>query len=163
MAKSKVAKKFHLDSDGYLTTKPDRQLTTEEEAADAAEAAIGEALEEGGAIAEAIAASGGGANGVMKVVLNTSTLTADKTAKEIYDHVQAGGTAIMISDDGNAGCYFLTRCLWQDEELYVIDFMTFDLGNSNKTLSVRQYGLENGYSDSDVKYYAATPVSITGN
>lgn len=57
---SKVAKKFHLDPDGYLTTKPDRELTTEEEATDAAEAAIGEALEEGGAIAEAIAASSGG-------------------------------------------------------------------------------------------------------
>lgn len=97
MAKSKVAKKFHLDSDGYLTTKPDRQLTTEEEATDAAEAAIEEALEEGGAIAEAIADS------LMVVNITSSgmTFTADKTIDEIIDHIDNGGNVVAHYDESN--------------------------------------------------------------
>lgn len=111
MTTSKVAKKFHLDSDGYLTTKPDRQLTTEEEATSAAEAAIDEALEEGGAIAEAIAASGGGM--IVRVnyeIGSTSSdgstalniLSVDKSYDDIKEAIDSGSPVICIAQEQNA-------------------------------------------------------------
>lgn len=131
MAKSKVAKKFHLDPDGYLTTRPDRQLTTEEEAADAAEAAIGEALEEGGAIAEAI---GGAGVGVVHFTRGEQTedgpqavyeATADKTFNEVCELLNnANGAPVfgcIALNEGSEHYYLqVTACRLYDLDSVIV-------------------------------------------